>query len=127
MTPTESAALRANLARQDARAKWRAGIAESSNWRWYISIAAISEYMAITGCSGPLEDSNPDFIRAEQELGAHSQTARLTPHVLRSGAVTYRSGKMKIRGRGGRRLEFVVAEVPRAEGPLPQLVSVRSK
>lgn len=25
----------------------------------------------IMGCSGPLEDSNPDFIRAEQELGAH--------------------------------------------------------
>lgn len=113
--------------RRDRALCWSMPMTSDTDWRWYITIASIREYMAIMGCSGPLEDTNPDFLAAEEALGRYSLTAALAPKVLPSGAVLYRSGKMRIRGRGGRRLEFVVVEVPRAEGLLPQLVSVRSK
>lgn len=46
-------------------------------WKWYITITAIREWMALTGRRGPLEDNNPDFVAAEAELGELSLTAHL--------------------------------------------------
>ena len=33
-------------------------------WRWYITIAAVRQYMDLAGMTGPMEDSNPDFVAA---------------------------------------------------------------
>jgi hypothetical protein len=126
----EYSAFTANLAEQRARAARRAGVPSTSHWQWYISIRAIRDYLQIMGYPAPageISEDDPYFQRAEQELGAYSITAKLTPRTLKSGAVIYRSGKLSIRGRGGRRLEFVVVETPRAEGLLPQLVKVGTK
>jgi hypothetical protein len=127
MDRSESAAHAANLAEQRSRTARRAGAADATGWRWYISIAAIKNYMRIMDWPGPLEDENPFFRRAESELGAYSLTARLSNRTLPSGAVVYRSGRIQIPGRGSRRLDFVVVETLRAEGLLPQLVEVGTR
>lgn len=95
-------------------------------WRWYLTIATVRQWMAITGRVGELEDTNPDFLAAQEELGQLSLDCRLsrTPEA-RSGALTYR-GKVTLHGRR-RRVECTVMPVPRAEGALPQLVRVRLK
>lgn len=97
------------------------------NWKWYLTIAAVKQYMDLAGYSGPTEDDNPDFIRAENELGEHSLTARpVVGKNTRSGAILYRTGMMRLkRGRG--RLEFTVSPIPRKEGKLPQLLRVTWK
>lgn len=98
------------------------------DWKWYITITAISEWMALTGRKGELEDDNPDFIAAENELGELSLTARLALAASereRNGSSIYR-GKATVRGKR-RRVECTVMPPLRAEGPLPQLVRVTLK
>lgn len=95
-------------------------------WRWYISIAAIREWMRLAGLSGPLEDTNPDFVAAQDTLGDLSLTARLSRAPPNEhGAMTYR-GKVTLGGRR-RRVECYVQHANRTEGALPQLVWVRLK
>jgi len=67
-------------------------------WNWYITIAAVEQYMHLAGLRGPLEDSNPAFLHAQDVLGELSLTATLarTPP-SRSGALTYR-GKVTLHG-----------------------------
>lgn len=92
-------------------------------WAWYISIAAVRQYMAITGRRGELEDTNPDFVEAQDELRELSLTARLAPTAkAASGALTYR-GKITLNGKR-RRVELTVMPAGRVEGDLPQLVRV---
>lgn len=95
-------------------------------WRWYLTIAAVRQYMTLAGLRGPLEMSNPDFARAQEELGELSLTANLarTPE-KKSGALTYR-GKVTIAGKR-RRIECTVMPQGREEGDLPQLVRVSLK
>ena len=92
-------------------------------WRWYITVAAVKQYMDLAGLSGPLETANPDFTLAQEALGQMSLTANLarTP-AARSGALTYR-GKVTLAGKR-RRVELTVAPAGREEGALPQLVRV---
>lgn len=95
-------------------------------WRWYISIAAIKQYMSLAGLSGELEDTNPHFVAAQNALGELSLTARPAQTAeTKSGAVIYR-GKVTIHGKR-RRVECTVMPVPRTEGSLPQLLRVTLK
>lgn len=97
------------------------------DWKWYITIAAVRQWMTLTGRAGELEDDNPDFVRAQNELGAYSLTARAVEGKnTESGAMLYRTGKINIGGRK-RRLEFTVMPIPRKEGALPQLLRVTAK
>ena len=98
------------------------------DWKWYITIAAVREWMALTGRSGELEDDNPDFVAAQNELGDLSLTARLAVDASerqRNGASIYR-GRVTVRGKK-RRAECTVMPPLRSEGPLPQLVRVTFK
>ena len=95
-------------------------------WRWYLTIAAVGQYMQLAGLRGPLEDGNPDFLRAEKELGELSLTAKPARTAeTRSGAAFYR-GKVTIAGKR-RRIECTVMPIPRKEGALPQLLRVTLK
>lgn len=97
-----------------------------AKWRWYLTIAAVRQYMDLAGLCGPLEESNPDFIRAEEELGQLSldSTAAQTP-LSDSCAAIYR-GKVTIGGKRVR-IECTVMEQPNKDGGLPQLLRVRRK
>lgn len=97
-------------------------------WRWYITIAAVRQYMTLAGLSGDLEDSNPDFLLAQSTLGDLSMTATLAVDAserTKSGASIYR-GKVTLHGKR-RRVECTVMPPIRSEGPLPQLVRVTLK
>ena len=97
---------------------------------WYVTIAALREYMAMAGYRGELEDDNPDFRAAERELLdlISSDRVRDTGRRSDSGAETWRTGRIRL-ARLPRSviLELTVMPGPRAEGPLPQLLRVRRK
>lgn len=93
---------------------------------WYITIAAVRQYMEIAGLSGELETDNPAFAQAEADLIELSYTAKLVESARSdSGALTYR-GKVTINGRR-MRVECTVMPAERDEGALPQLLRVRLK
>ena len=93
---------------------------------WYLSIAAVRDYMSICGLSGPLEETNVDFLKAIGDLTQLSLSARLADTAkTQSGASIYR-GKVTIRGLR-QRIECPVQDAVREEGELPQLVRVRLK
>lgn len=95
-------------------------------WNWYLTIAAVRQYMELTGRAGELEDSNPAFVAAQNELGELSLTAKPARTAeTKSGAVIYR-GKVTIAGKR-RRVECTVMPIPRQEGTLPQLLRVTLK
>ena len=95
-------------------------------WKWYLTIAAVRQYMALAGLRGELEDDNPDFLQAQNELGELSLTAKpVIGKDTASGAALYR-GKVTIHGKR-RRIECTVMPVPRVEGSLPQLLRVTLK
>lgn len=97
-------------------------------WEWYLTIAAVRQYMALAGLSGEMEERNPDFVRAQNELGEYSLTSRpVIGKNTESGAAIYRTGQIVLNGRNRVRLEFTVMPVPRAEGGLPQLIRVTRK
>jgi len=95
-------------------------------WHWYLSVEAVRQYMSLAGLRGELEDENPDYRAAMDDLGELSLTAKLarTPP-SKSGALTYR-GKVNIQGKR-RRIECTVMPHRREEGDLPQLLRVRLK
>lgn len=97
-------------------------------WKWYLTIAAVRQWMALTGRKGELEEDNPDFLAAQSELGELSLTAKLAIDASereRNGSLIYR-GKVTVRGKRWR-VECTVMPPLRAEGPLPQLVRVTKK
>lgn len=97
-------------------------------WRWYLSIAAVRQYMELAGLRGELEEDNPDFVRAQDDLGTHSLTARPVPGKdTASGAIIYRTGRVVLPNGRKCRLEFTVMPIPRKEGALPQLLRVTAK
>lgn len=87
--------------------------------RWYLTGAAVREYMAIVGL--PPVDDGPPFQRAELEIGALCHDARLTRD---EGHRKIYRVKTLIGGLVAR-LELYVATAQRSEGPLEQLVRVR--
>ncbi len=95
-------------------------------WRWYLTIAAVRQYMELASLHGALENCNPDFVLAQDALGDLSLTAKLarTPPT-KSGASLYR-GKVTIAGKR-RRIELTVMPAGREEGDKPQLVRVNLK
>ena len=92
-----------------------------SSYRWYLSAAALREYAAIGRL--PLDDGGPLWGRAERLLGAACAQA----HHVRDepGRQIWRVGSMH--SGISKKLEFTVSVAIRPEGPLPQLVRVRSK
>ena len=101
---------------------------ETAGWRWYLSIAAIRQWMAATGRRGPAEPANADYRAAELELGELSRTAKIARAATTrqvDGGIVYR-GHVLV-GTKRIRVEAIVMPWPRDEGPLPQLVRVRRK
>ena len=95
-------------------------------WNWYITIAAVRQYMDLAGLAGELEEDNPDFLRAQEALGELSLAAKyVIGKDTESGAAIYR-GKVTIGGKR-RRIECTVMPVPRKEGSLPQLLRITLK
>jgi hypothetical protein len=98
------------------------------DWKWYITIAAVRQWMTLTGRGGELEEDNPEFIAAQNELGDLSLTARLAVDASekqKNGGSIYR-GKVTVKGKRVR-AECTVMPPLRSEGPLPQLVRVTIK
>lgn len=83
-------------------------------YRWYLSARAVREYAALARLGNP--DDEAVFDRAESQLGAIAQKA----HHLRDQA----NGLQLWRGGRPLRLRLLVSTAERAEGDLPQLVSV---
>lgn len=91
---------------------------------WYISAAAVKQYMAIQGY--PPDDDGPGFDRAAKELEGLTAEARLAKDIAPGQQSQLWRVKATVRGKRTR-LELVVSVERRAEGPLPQLVAVRNK
>lgn len=110
------------------------GAAKPRTWKWFLTITAIQQWMELTGRGGDMEDDNPEFVEAMEELGAVSQVAELAIEASdkQKGGSVYRApaivkGKrLRLRGKGAR-VECVVMPPIRKEGPLPQLVRVTIK
>lgn len=86
---------------------------------WYISAAAVRDYLRITGQA--VVDDGPIWDAAEQELIDHAIAIvrdRKEGRQLDSGALQYRGGRPL-------RLRYLVVPTPRHEGDLPQLVRVK--
>jgi hypothetical protein len=95
-------------------------------WRWYLTVAAVRQFMELTGRRGDLEDDNLEFVAAQNELGELSISAKPARTAeTKSGAVVYR-GKITLRGKR-QRVECTVMPIPRKEGALPQLLRVTLK
>jgi hypothetical protein len=93
-------------------------------WQWYMTVAAIEQYMNICRMPGDLFDEDQNFRKALEQLGEFSLTARLADiPPTESGAEIYRA-KITLRGKRYR-IEFTVQPQPRNEGKLPQLLRVR--
>lgn len=95
-------------------------------WRWYISAAAVRQWLAI--CRVTAGDDSPEWFAAERELGALSLRARLSEPASRRerGASLIYRGYSLVRDEVAR-VECTVVVTPRPEGKLPQLVRVRRK
>lgn len=91
---------------------------------WYISAAAVKQYMAIQGYHG--SDDGPVFDRAAAELDALCAESRLAKDV--GPGQDSQQWRVKATVRGKRtRLELIVSLSHRPEGELPQLIAVRNK
>lgn len=92
--------------------------------RWYLSAAAVRQYMVIQGRHG--DPDGADFYTAEKELAAAAAEARLARDVDGRTRTQIWRVPWSVRGRQSR-LELVVSIDPRPEGPLPALIAVRHK
>lgn len=96
----------------------------NQEWKWYITVAAIEQFMNICRMPGDLLDEDPNFRKALDQLGEFSLTARradIPP--TESGAEIHRA-KITLQGKRYR-IEFTVQPQLRNEGKLPQLLRVR--
>ena len=92
--------------------------------RWYISAAAVKQFMAIQGYVG--STAGPVFDRAAIELEDACEQARLAKDVGPGQVDQLWRVKWTVRGKRTR-LELIVSLEKRPEGPLPQLIAVRNK
>ena len=91
---------------------------------WYISVAAVRQYMAIQGYEG--SPDGPVFDRAAIELEDLCEQAKLARDIGPSQQSQLWRVKATVRGKRSR-LELIVSVEARKEGPLPQLIAVRNK
>lgn len=92
--------------------------------RWYLSAAAVRQYLTLAGLAD--DDGGPIWAQAEAELGAHCEAARLVAD--EGHRHLYRTGRVRIGARPkADRLELTVSTAARSEGSLYQLVAVRLK
>lgn len=89
--------------------------------RWYITVAAVTEYQRIAGL--PVTREGDEFGAARMALSALCEQARL---VRDEGHRAIYRLTADVGGRR-RRLELTVSLAFRDEGDLPQLVRVRDK
>jgi UDP-glucose 4-epimerase len=89
---------------------------------WYITVAAVRQYMAICG----IADSANTFDRAAVELENLAREARLARDVGPGQESQLWRVNATVRGRRTR-LELIISLAPREEGDLPQLIAVRNK
>lgn len=92
--------------------------------RWYLTVAAVLEYQTIAGY--PRQRDGEWFDRAERELAELADKAELKKAAWEAGEAAIYQVKAEVRGKLSR-IELYVAESPRPEGPLSQLVRVRLK
>lgn len=92
--------------------------------RWYISAAAVKQYMAIQGYEG--SPDGPIFDAAAIELERLCDEARLAKDIDEKNRTQQWRVKATVRGKRTR-LELIVSLEHRQEGPLPQLIAVRNK
>ncbi len=90
--------------------------------QWYISAAAVKQYVAICGYSA----DDDAFDRAAKELEVLTRDAKLAQDVDEKHRSQLWRVKATVRGKRTR-LEFVVSLAEREEGSLPQLIAVRNK
>jgi len=84
---------------------------------WYISAAAVRDYLRLTGQPAVLE--GPIWDAAEVALMDISiGVSRKQPKVSKTGALVYNTG------RASNRIRLVVSTAKRVEGAKPQLVQV---
>lgn len=94
--------------------------------RWYLSAAAVRQYLEIARLRNDDGEGGENFRRAERELAAHSQAARLAAD--EGHQQIWRTGRVKVGDQPKAiRLELTINTTPRAEGPLLPLVRVRAK
>lgn len=92
--------------------------------KFYISAAAVRQYMQILGRA--INSDGPEFDRAAVELEQLAEEARLAKDV--GPGQHHQQWRVKATVRGRRtRLELIVSVEQRSEGPLPQLIAVRNK
>lgn len=91
---------------------------------WYISAAAVKQYMAIQGYQP--DDDGPGFDHAAKELESLAAESRLAKDIDNKSRTQQWRVKATVRGRRTR-LELIVSVEQRKEGPLPQLIAVRNK
>ena len=92
--------------------------------RWYITAAAVRQYMVIQGRHG--DGDSPAFFRAERDLAQSAEQARLARDVDGRTRTQLWRVSWPVRGQTVR-LELVVSIDSRPEGPLPALIAVRAK
>lgn len=92
--------------------------------RWYITVAAVRDYMRIQGYAGSTD--GPVFDRAAIELEDLCEQAKLAKDVGPDQQSQLWRVKATVRDKRTR-LELVVSTEPRPEGPLPQLIAIRNK
>lgn len=95
-----------------------------NDMRWYLSVAAVRQYMRIVGL--PDVTDGPLFERAECELAQLAEEAQLARDVGPGQESQLWRVKATVRGKRTR-LEFIVSLSERSEGDLPQLIAVRNK
>lgn len=92
--------------------------------QWYISAAAVKQFMAIQGYIG--SPDGPAFDRAAIELEDACEQARLARDADEKSPNQQWRVRWPVRGKRSR-LELIVSLEQRPEGPLPQLIAVRNK
>lgn len=91
---------------------------------WYISAAAVKQYMSIMGYESDYD--GPIFDAAAIELEKLCDESRLAKDIGPGQESQLWRVKATVRGRRTR-LELVVSLSRRAEGDAPQLIAVRNK
>lgn len=91
---------------------------------WYITVAAVRQYMRICGYEG--DSDGPVFDAAAIELERLCEQSRLAKDAGPHSPNQQWRVRANVRGKNTR-LELIVAPDPRPEGDLPQLIAVRNK
>lgn len=97
---------------------------------WYVSARAVRDYAELARLGDP--DDEDVFAEAEEvllELAEATVASGVQPRRAPTGALVYRvrvdAERLRRPGRGRPRIQLVVVDAPRPEGPMPQLVAVR--